>query len=147
MPETNDQQTSDRETSDERAVLAVNAGFYHAIVARDYAAMSRIWAGQAPVTCAHPGWPPLLGRAAVMESWAGILGNPEAPRIRCLEPKATLHGRLALVLCYEVIGQDVLVASNLYVKEAETWKMVHHQAGPTIARPAAAAEPISKRLH
>jgi hypothetical protein len=134
-------------TSGQGAVLTANAAFYQAMSTRDYDKMDALWAREAPVACAHPGWPPLVGREAVMESWAGILRNPRTPKIRCLEPQAILHDRVALVLCYEVIEHDVLLASNLFVKEKEGWKMMHHQAGPTVARPEEPAEPLSKRLH
>src|SRR5579872_1862933 len=103
--------------SEEGAVLAVNQAFYDAITARDLAAMDRLWARTGAVACAHPGWPPLFGRTAVMESWGGILGNPESPKIRCLEPRALMLGTLALVLCYELIEREVLLASNLFIAE------------------------------
>jgi ketosteroid isomerase-like protein len=134
-------------TSEEGAVLAANAAFYGAMAARDYAAMAALWSQEAPVACAHPGWPPLTGRVAVMESWAGILRNPSSPKIHCLEAQAILHGRSALVLCFEVIEQDVLLASNLFVKEEAGWRLVHHHAGPTMARPEMARASPSKRLH
>jgi hypothetical protein len=30
------------------------------------------------VSCVHPGWPVLVGRQTVLESWRRILGNPGA---------------------------------------------------------------------
>ena len=134
------------DATDEAALLAANEGFYLAMTRRDYAAMDRLWARNEPVACAHPGWPPIFGRLSVMESWAGILGNSEAPRIRCHKAKALLYGTLAMVLCYELINRDVLLATNVFVKEDGDWRMAHHHAGPTIARPEEPAT-LSKRLH
>ncbi|HEY6335991.1 MAG TPA: nuclear transport factor 2 family protein, partial [Alphaproteobacteria bacterium] len=70
--------------SGEATVLAVNEAFYRAFADRDLTAMDKVWARVVEVACVHPGWAPLYGRDAVMESWAGILSNPSAPDIRCL---------------------------------------------------------------
>ncbi len=137
--------------SDEQAaVLAANEAFYRAFAARDLAAMDRVWARGVAVTCVHPGWAPLLGRETVMESWAGILGNPDSPNIRCLEAQARIYGEAAMVVCYEVVQRGYLVATNLFVREGGAWKLCHHQAGPTTGQPAdpvAPTGPVSKRLH
>ena len=135
--------------SEQAAVLAANEAFYHAFATRDLVAMDRVWARAVAVTCIHPGWAPLLGREAVMESWAGNLGNPDAPSIRCLEARASIYGEAATVVCYEVVHRGYLVATNLFVRERDAWKLCHHQAGPTTGQPPdpAAAGPVSKRLH
>jgi ketosteroid isomerase-like protein len=136
--------------SGEAAVLAANEAFYRAFATRDLAAMDRLWAQEAEVICVHPGWAPLFGRDAVLESWAGILGNPSAPNIGCIQAKATIHGQIALVVCYEVVERGYLVASNFFTREAGGWKLFHHQAGPTSAesvdRPSSSGG-TSKRLH
>ncbi|HLI11890.1 MAG TPA: nuclear transport factor 2 family protein [Alphaproteobacteria bacterium] len=134
----------------EEPVLAANEAFYRAFAVRDLAAMERVWASEVAVACVHPGWTPLLGRDAVMESWAGILGNPKAPAIRCLQAQATVYGDIALVLCYELVERGFLVATNLFVRENGAWKLFHHQAGPAAAEaPETTGElaPASKRLH
>ena len=46
----------------------------------------------------------------------------------------------AFVVCYERLGPNFLIATNLFVKEDGAWKMVHHQAGP-IPPPAPTGEP------
>jgi ketosteroid isomerase-like protein len=134
-------------SSELAAALAANEAFYKAFASRDHAAMERLWAREASVTSIHPGWGPLYGRKAVMDSWAGILANPAAPKIKCLGAKAILHGGVAVVLCYEEIELDLLVATNLFIKEGDTWKLVHHQAGPTVARPEGSPGKVPRRLH
>lgn len=139
-----------RQSAEQEAVLAANEAFYRAFARRDLAAMDRLWAESAEVTCLHPGWGPCRGRDAVMESWAGILGNAEAPHIRCLRSQATIYGDVAVVVCYEAIEQSYLIATNLFVREAGAWKLVHHQAGPLAAEPPepeASGGPEHSRLH
>jgi hypothetical protein len=62
--------------SDEQAIRDANQAFYTAFAARDMAKMELIWAAEAPICCIHPGWAPLLGRRAVIESWAAIFSDP-----------------------------------------------------------------------
>ncbi len=116
--------------SDEQAVLQANQAFYTAFATHDIARMEQIWAYEATVCCIHPGWAPLVGRAPVIESWAAILSDPDAPKISCGDAHAILHHQSALVTCYEVLPQSHLLASNFFVLENGAWHLVHHHAGP-----------------
>ena len=129
--------------SDEDAVLAANEAFYRAFAARDFSAMDALWAAEAPVACIHPGWEALVGREAVMESWAAILGGPGAPQIRCEAPRAFVLGPSAFVICREALEAGRLIATNVFAREQGGWRMVHHQAGP--ASPAQPSPPASER--
>jgi ketosteroid isomerase-like protein len=126
-------------------VLIANESFYAAFRARDLAAMESVWAEEVAITCIHPGWNAIEGREEVLGSWAAILRNPNAPRVRCHAPQAYVHGGAALVICYEVLEGAVLVATNAFVRQGGAWRMVHHQAGPAGALPDPAAAP--PRVH
>jgi len=119
--------------SEENAVLFANEAFYLAIANRDVPAMNDIW-GDDPVACLHPGWAALVGRADVLDSWERILSHDAAPKIVCREPRVLLHGDAAVVVCYEQIEGELLVATNVFRRAQRQWRMVHHQAGPTAAR-------------
>ncbi len=118
------------------AVWSANHEFYRAFTGRDATAMDAIWAREAPVTCVHPGWTPLAGRAAVLKSWHDILANPESPRVMCHDDRAVLHGDIALVLCEEELETGHLIATNIFIREANEWRMIHHQASPLVVRSA-----------
>jgi hypothetical protein len=120
--------------TDSDAVLAANLEFYRAFTTRDLVAMEALWARQSPVACIHPGWPPLTERDTVMESWQGILANPEAPRIACYDERVQLYGDVALVICEEELDGGTLIASNFFVREDGGWRLAHHQAGQLVAR-------------
>lgn len=122
--------------TDQDAVLAANLEFYRAFAARDLAAMDALWARQAAVACLHPGWTALSDREAIMESWAGILSNPDAPRIACFDERVFLYGDTALVLCEEELAGGTLAASNLFVREDGSWRIAHHHAGQIVRRQA-----------
>ena len=117
------------------AILFANEAFYSAFARRDVAAMEALWATDVPVACIHPGWSPLTDRAAVMQSWRSILGNANSPRIICRSPRLFRYGDVAAVICFEVVEGQFLIATNLFVRQGNAWKLVHHQAGPTAEGP------------
>jgi ketosteroid isomerase-like protein len=127
-------------TSQDSAILRANETFYRAFSAGDYAAMSRLWAEHAPVSCLHPGLPALLGRESVLESWRQILLQSAQIPMRCDHARVMLLGESAIVTCYEGNGDEPahLAATNVFVREGDAWRMVHHHAGPlarAISRP------------
>ena len=124
-----------RSMSDDRAAaLAANQAFYDAFAAGDMARMAAAWAEKAPVACAHPGAPLLVGRDVVLESWQSILTAPERPDILCFNAQVHLLGDSAYVTCYERLGGPrgaTLLATNILTKEGTAWRIVHHHAAPT----------------
>lgn len=122
--------------SETAKLLFANDAFYNAFSSRDAAAMDELWAHRTPVTCIHPGWHALISRDDVMQSWRSILGNPGSPSITCRGAQAVARGEVGLVICYEVIGGAVLVASNVFIREGDAWLLMHHQAGPCESLPA-----------
>ena len=127
--------------TDQDAVLAANLEFYRAFAGRDLAAMDALWARRASVACLHPGWTALKDRDAIIESWAGILSNPDAPRVACFDEHAFLYGDVALVLCEEELEGGTLAASNFFVREDGAWRIAHHQAGQIVRRQAEGRRP------
>ncbi|HEU0074555.1 MAG TPA: nuclear transport factor 2 family protein [Dehalococcoidia bacterium] len=116
----------------EAAALAANEAFYAPFNQKDAALMDAIWADSADVTCIHPGWNLLQGRDGVLESWRNILTNPAQPRIVTGGAKVSLHGSIAVVVCRELVGGSPLIATNVFVLESETWKLLHHHSGPVL---------------
>ncbi len=111
-------------------VLAINERFYEAFRTRDADEMDAVLAEEAPVAVVHPGWRALSGRDEVMASWRAIFRNPRAPEVRCEHPLVFLMGDAAMVICTEALDNGQLVATNLYVREGQGWRMTHHHAGP-----------------
>ena len=91
--------------------------------------MDLIWSELETVTCIHPGWHHLDGREAVMESWKSIFSNEANPKMEIKNAVAHIYGSLGVVICYEMFSDITLVATNIFAKEADSWKMIHHQAG------------------
>ena len=131
----------------ETAVLFANDAFYATFAVGDVVGMDSLWSQSAPVSCIHPGGGILVGRDHVMDNWRAILESHNTDGIACADATAHVAGDMAWVTCFEVIedgnggSSGFLAATNVFVREGRTWKMVHHQAGPTTARPTAQPEP------
>ncbi len=115
--------------SDKHAVLTANAAFYNAFDNADIAAMSAIWADDG-VSCIHPGWPVLLGRQSVLESYHKILSNPNQERIEHRNEMVLVSQDDGRVFCVELVGGMALAATNWFKRVEGTWRLVHHQASP-----------------
>ena len=130
------------------AIIAANAAFYAAFAAGDIDDVIRLWADDDEISCVHPGWPPIIGQAAVIGSWRDILENPARPQIVCVEPYAFVDGDSGRVLCIEIIDGTALAACNNFRHIDGAWRMVHHQSSPIAEIVTAAGdEASSHRVH
>ena len=118
--------------SEEESVLSSNLIFYQAFALRNMQAMENIWAKEARPTCIHPGWAPLVGRKQVIKSWRTILSESGIASIKCSNARAFIYGESAYVICQEHLEFSVLSATNIFLNEGDTWKIVHHQASPSL---------------
>jgi hypothetical protein len=116
----------------EAGVARANDSFYRAFSEGSYRAMAELWARSAPVVCVHPGAPAIVGRESVLDSWRMILREAPSLPMRCDGVVVNLLGEVAVVTCYEANGDHPahLAATNVFVLEDGSWRMVHHQAGP-----------------
>jgi ketosteroid isomerase-like protein len=117
-------------TMSEADVLEANESFYRAFNLKDVAAMDAVWSQSANVTCIHPGWNLLQGREKVMTSWRDILSNPAQPKIVSGGATVSMLGTIALVSCRELVAGSPLVATNVFLREEEGWRLIHHHSGP-----------------
>jgi hypothetical protein len=133
---------------DVTAVVAANTEFYRAFSRRDIAAMEGLWSRRLAVACIHPGWDAIVDRATLIRSWKQILANPASPAVDCRNVTPFVHGDIALVVCHEVIESTVLAATNIFAREPEGWKMIHHQASPLARLPRDEPAPLkTHQLH
>lgn len=119
---------------DPARALFANDTFYLAFSEGDADAVRALWAQRHSITCIHPGWPALTDREEVLDSWTSILSNPDTPKVSAHHARAFPAEATVLVICYEAIGDQMLVATNVFVEEDGEARLVHHQAGPC-ARP------------
>jgi ketosteroid isomerase-like protein len=118
-------------------VLEANRKFYAALARRSVAEMEECWSHADDVACTHPGWHRLDGWDEVSRSWQAIFTNSRAWRVRSEGERALRDGELAVVFCIEnleAIGAQGdparMQATNVFRKENDVWKIVHHHASP-----------------
>ena len=79
------------------------------------------------------GWPALIGRADILESYRNILHSQNRVRIAHHDDTAILAGDEGRVLCVEIVEGAALAATNCYRRVGGAWRMIHHQASPIAA--------------
>lgn len=116
---------------------SAEAAFYAAFEARDLDAMMAVWASDDSVACIHPMAAPLNGRAAVAAGWRSMFEAAGQFRVQVeLAHDVREAGQvIRIVREYLVIGQETeprppILATNVYRKEADGWRMVLHHASP-----------------
>jgi ketosteroid isomerase-like protein len=128
--------------SDLAEVEQANARFYQAFETLDLARMDQVWAHGEHVQCVHPGWPLLVGWAAVRSSWEAIFENTAEMRFTLSDVRAVASGDLGWVTCTENIFSEVrgrlavtsILATNLFERGPQEWRMIHHHASHILTR-------------
>jgi len=125
-----------------KEVEEANAAFYRAFEALDLRAMEEVWAHGDHVRCVHPGWPMLMGWAAIRTSWEAIFANTHEMRFTLTDVHVVSVGDLAWVTCTENIlsetdgrvGVTSILATNVFEHDRDGWRMVHHHASHVLGR-------------
>ncbi|HZN49869.1 MAG TPA: nuclear transport factor 2 family protein [Methylomirabilota bacterium] len=128
--------------SDLAEVEQANARFYRAFETLDLARMDQVWAHGEHVQCVHPGWPLLVGWAAVRSSWEAIFENTAEMRFTLSDVRAAAGGDLGWVTCTENIFSEVqgrlavtsILATNLFEHGPQGWRLIHHHASHILTR-------------
>lgn len=129
------------------------AAFYDALERADLEAMMSVWSEDEEVVCIHPGGMRISGYAKVIESWRQILGNGARLRVR-LSHQIHLQGLLLSIhslhenisLIEDDTPRPPIVATNIYLRGTQGWRMLVHHASPAPVSPEAVGE-TPKTLH
>lgn len=113
------------------------AQFYEAVRDGDLERLMAVWADDDDVVCVHPGGTRVVGPQAVRAAFEAIFSNgsiavhPEHVK-RIQSMGSAVHSVLERI---DVVTSDGprtgwIVATNVYVKTGEGWRMVAHHASP-----------------
>ena len=114
------------------------AEFYEALQAGDIERLMAVWSDDDEIVCVHPGGPRVVGAAAIRASFEGIFASggipvrPEKVR-RLVGAGVAVHSVLERV---DVPGEGGrpqaawVVATNVYLKTAQGWRIAAHHASP-----------------
>lgn len=115
----------------------VEAAFYEALQQGNLDQLMACWADEDDIVCVHPGGPRLVGAAAIRAAYESLLtggrlaATPE--RVRRIETLgAAVHNVLERIDLHTDEGPQRawVVATNVYLKTAQGWRMVAHHASP-----------------
>jgi ketosteroid isomerase-like protein len=119
----------------------IEAAFYEALQSGDIDKLMACWADEDEIVCVHPGGPRVVGAGAIRSAFDGMFanGNIKATpqRVRKIESLASaVHNVLEKieVMTKEGPREAYVIATNVYHKTAQGWRMVAHHASPGTPR-------------
>ena len=132
----------------------IESAFYEAMQLGDIDRLMACWADEDDVVCIHPGGTRLVGVAAIRSAFEGMFANgtlrvhPE--RVRKLDSISsavhTLVERVE-VLATEGPMQAYLLATNVYFKTPEGWRMVAHHVSQGSEQSMNDVDKVAQVLH
>lgn len=109
---------------------AANDAFYTAFSSGNVAVMDSLWSDKSAVFCCHPGWPPILNRSDIIASWQEIFSHGAPRDIAFIPLQMSEVGGVGIACGIEILGDARFACTNLFTREGQQWRMVHHHAGP-----------------
>ena len=116
----------------------VEAQFYEALREADLDKLMALWADDDEVFCVHPGGPRVVGPQAIRLAFEAVFASsgrihvqPERVR-RVHSIDSAVHNVVERVELHtgEGLRTGYVVATNVYVKTSQGWRMVAHHASP-----------------
>ncbi len=111
--------------------------FYEALQRGDIERLMAVWSDDEDISCVHPGGPRVVGAGAIRAAFDSMFANgtidarPE--RVRRLQTHScAVHSVLEQVRVMTEEGPQSawVIATNVYVKGAQGWRLVAHHASP-----------------
>jgi ketosteroid isomerase-like protein len=132
----------------------IEAAFYDALQTGDIDKLMACWADEDEIVCVHPGGPRVIGVGAIRHAFDAMFANgsirawPE--NVRRVESLASaVHNVLERieVMTPEGPREAWVIATNVYHKTAQGWRMVAHHASPGSPRELQDASDAPQVLH
>ena len=121
----------------------VEAQFYEALQRGDIERLMTVWSDDDDVACVHPGGPRIVGHGAVRASFDAMFANGPIPvraqQVRRVETAGCAeHHVLERVDISTAEGTQTVwvLASNVFFKTTQGWRLVLHHASPGSPREA-----------
>jgi ketosteroid isomerase-like protein len=118
----------------------VETQFYEALREADIDKLMALWADDDEVMCVHPGGPRVVGTRAIRAAFEAIFGNGGIPvqpeRVRRVHSlAAAVHSVVERVSMVTNEGPQTgsVMATNVYLKTSQGWRIVMHHASPGTA--------------
>lgn len=133
----------------------VETAFYEGMQAGDIDKVMACWADEDDIACIHPGGPRLLGAAAIRAAFEALFAQGGTVQVRPANIQrvdsvaSAVHHVLERVDALSEQGamQAYVIATNVYHKTAQGWRLVAHHASPGSPTQALELEQSSQVLH
>ena len=119
----------------------LEAQFYEALQQGDIERMMAVWADDDEVVCVHPGGARVIGPAAIRASFEAIFANGGVPaqpeQVHRLHTMGSaVHHLVERIRVATPEGEQSawVLATNVFLKTAQGWRMVAHHASPGTAQ-------------
>ena len=118
----------------------MEAQFYEALREADLDKLMAVWSDDDDIVCVHPGGPRVIGARAIRASFEAIFKRGGIPVRsgsvrRTVSLDSAVHNLIETVTIHSAEGAQhgVVVATNVYSKTTQGWRMVAHHASPGTA--------------
>ncbi len=132
----------------------VEAQFYEALQQGDLARLMAVWADDDEIVCVHPGGPRMVGAEAIRTSFEALFANGGVParpeQMRRLHSlTCAVHHLVERIAINTPDGPQTawVLATNVYLKTAQGWRLAAHHASPGSPEPQLSAPESPARLH
>jgi ketosteroid isomerase-like protein len=119
----------------------VEAQFYEALQRADIERLMAAWSDDDEVICVHPGAPRAIGHVAIRASFEAIFASGAIPvraeKLKRVESAGcAVHSVLERVDVQTAEGPRAawVIATNVYLKTVQGWRIVAHHASPGSSR-------------
>lgn len=128
--------------------------FYEALQHGDIERLMAVWSDDEEISCVHPGGPRVVGAGAIRSAFESIFANgavnarPEKVR-RLQTLSCAVHSVLEQIHMMTPEGPQTawVVATNVYLKTAQGWRLVSHHASPGSPREVQEIVEAASTLH
>jgi uncharacterized protein (TIGR02246 family) len=132
----------------------VEAQFYEAIQRGDIDKLMAVWSDDDDIACVPPGGPRLMGPVAIRAGFEAVFANGPVPlqlhsvkRLQSLGSAVHHVVESVAVQTEQGLQRAWLLATNVYVKTAQGWRLVAHHVSPGSAEAAEADNDAPSTLH
>jgi len=128
--------------------------FYEALQRGDIERLMSVWSDDEEISCVHPGGPRVVGAGAIRAAFDAMFANgtidarPEKVR-RLQTHSCAVHSVLEHIHVMTPEGPQSawVVATNVYLKTAQGWRLVSHHASPGSPREVQELVEAASTLH
>jgi ketosteroid isomerase-like protein len=132
----------------------IEQSFYEALQSADIEQLMSCWAEEDDIVCVHPGGPRLIGAGAIRSAFeamfanGGVQARPERIH-KVVSMACAVHHLIERVEVNTPQGaqQAFVIATNVYQKTPQGWRMVAHHASPGSAKDSADVGSTPTVLH